>query len=213
MLEIPVIVVLDGQFAKVTEKPFETFLENNPKPLKILFHAAVKQDDISIIKKKIENVLLPCSQKPKTRDEKAALSAGWFILKKDGPKNFLKLIKQDKLLSSLQKQKIPETSIRIRYERNDDPDVLNSRIRKLFGKLFSEKRRELGISSEALGTMLGLDGNTIRNWECGKSFIRDLSLFVDIYDKTGIDLIELLNEAVKPQIELLGPINSVTQRD
>lgn len=204
MVEMPIIVVLDCQFARVTEKPFEYFLEKNPRPLKILFHTTVKQEDVPLVIKKIEKVLSPCSQKPKNRDEKAAVNAGWFVLKKDGTKKFLKLIKEDKMLSSIQKQKIPETPIRIRYERNDNPDVINNRIRKLFGKLFSEKRRELGISSEALGTMLGLDGNTIRNWECGKSFIRDLSLFVDIYDKTGIDLIKLLNESIKPQIELLS---------
>lgn len=79
----------------------------------------------------------------------------------------------------------------------ENPKIINKRIQKNFGKLFKSERKKLDIKVKTMAKNLGIDENTIRNWECGKTFIRDLSLLLEIRNKTGIDIIKILDTAIE----------------
>jgi len=185
-MEKTLFIVFDGRYVKIVEKNVNEIIELNPQ-IKIICSLCVKinriEQTINYVKKTFKNY----EKLSNSRNDDMAKNAGWFLIEKN---DIIKII--DKEFSDIKKEKNT-----IKFNKTiKNPHILHNHIKKNFGKLFAEKRRKLKISSEALGNLLGLDGNTIRNWECGKTFIRDLSLIIDIYDKTGIDVIELLKKSV-----------------
>ena len=59
------------------------------------------------------------------------------------------------------------------------------------GKLIGEIRKEKGMKQSELAELLGVTSKTVSRWETGK-YMPDLSLFVDISEKLGITLNELI---------------------
>ena len=59
------------------------------------------------------------------------------------------------------------------------------------GELIGEIRKEKGMKQSELAELLGVTSKTVSRWETGK-YMPDLSLFVDISEKLGITLNELI---------------------
>ncbi len=81
--------------------------------------------------------------------------------------------------------------------RDTGTRVMSSTIRKEFGKILKKERIKIGMTREKLAGCLDIDPGTILSWEMGRSFIKDLSLIIDLQIVSEIYIPNILDEAVK----------------
>lgn len=69
---------------------------------------------------------------------------------------------------------------------------------KKIGKFIAERRRELGMTQQALSEKLGVSDRTVGNWENGRN-LPDPSIYKTLCDELGITLAELFSGEKIPE--------------